>query len=156
MLSNPINSHKHFINSRTDKNIIKRIKYSYNNEVNFNYLHCTQFHRQISFACLTNAYTCIYMKSSQFGAIFRHIRATQMFMDPCGPRHVYALCEHISSLFSMFFLFLFPPKRHYYSLHHRQLYDRFSPSSQHHILLHPPIFSCLVNILLLFVRTISP
>ena len=34
----------------------------------------------------------------------------QMFMDPCGPQHVYALCGHISSLFSMFFFSYFLPK----------------------------------------------
>ena len=52
----------------------------------------------------------IYMKSSRFGAVFRHTRATQMFIDPCGPQHVYAPCGHIFSLFSMFFLSYFFPK----------------------------------------------
>ena len=91
-------------------NIIKRIKYSYNNEIDFNYLHYTQFHRQTSFACLTNAHTYIYTKSMQFGAIFGHTRAMQMFMDPCGPQHVYAPCGHFSLLFSIFFLSYSFPK----------------------------------------------
>ena len=34
----------------------------------------------------------------------------QMFMDPCGPQHVYAPYGHIFSLFSMFFLSYFFPK----------------------------------------------
>ena len=42
------------------------------------------------------------MKSSRFGAIFRHTRVTRMFMDPCGPQHVYAPCGHFSLLFFIF------------------------------------------------------
>ena len=57
------------------------------------------------------------MKSLRFRAIFRYTMATQTFMDPCGPQHVYA--------------------PHYYPLHHRQSYDRFSPSPQHHICFTP-------------------
>ena len=106
--------------------------------------------------CLPNAYTHIYMKCLRFGAIFRHTSVTQTFMDPCGPQPVYALCGHIFSLFSVFFLSYFSLKRHYHSLHYWQSYDRLSPSSQHHVWLHPPIFSCLLHILLLFVRTFSP
>ena len=107
---NPINFQKHFINIRTNKNNIKRIKYSYNNQINFNYLHYIQFHRQTLLACLTNAYTCIYTKSLQFGAILRHTRATRTFMDPCGPQHVYAPCRHFSLLFSMFLFSYFLQK----------------------------------------------
>ena len=44
------------------------------------------------------------MKNLWFGAVLRHTRATQTFMDPCGPQHVYAPCGHFSLLFSMFFL----------------------------------------------------
>ena len=33
-----------------------------------------------------------------------------MFMDPYGPRHVYALYGHFSILFSIFFLSYFSPK----------------------------------------------
>ena len=44
-------------------------------------------------------------------------------MDPYGPQHVYAPYGHILSLFSMFFPFLFLPKRHYHPLHHQQSYD---------------------------------
>ena len=144
------------MNSRTNKNIIKRIKYLYNNEIDFNYLHYIKFHWQTSFTCLTNAYTHIYIKCSWFRAIFRQIRVTRTFMDPCGPWLVYAPCGHISSLFSIFFLSYFFPKRLYHFPYHRQSHDRLSPSSQHHVWLHPPIFSCLLHILLLFVRTISP
>ena len=137
MLSNPINFQKHFINIRTNKNTIKRIKYSHNNQINFNYLHYIQFHRQTLLACLTNAYTCIYMTSLQFGAVLRHTRATRMFMDPRGPRHVYALCGHLSLLFSMFFLPYFFPKDFIiphindnrmtdFSHHHSIIYD-FTP-----------------------------
>ena len=55
----------------------------------------------------------------------------------------------------LFFSYYFP-KRLYYPPYHRQSYDRLSPSSQHHVWLHPPIFSCLLHILLLFIRTFSP
>ena len=90
------------------------------------------------------------MKSLWFGAIFRHTRATRTFMDPYGPQHVYALCGHFFTYYSLSFLSLFLHKRLYHPLHHQQSHDRLSPSSQHHILLHPPY------ILLLFIRTISP
>ena len=73
-------------------------------------------------------------------------------MDP----NMYMRHKDIFPYYSLSFLPLFLHKRLYHFLHHWQLYDRFSPLSQHHILLHPPIFSCLVNILLLFIRTISP
>ena len=87
---------------------------------------------------ITNAYTCTYMKSSWFRAIFWHTRVRQTFMDPYGPWHGYAPYGHIFSLFSMFFLSYFFPKRHYHPLHHGQSYDRLSPSPQHHVWLHPP------------------
>ena len=91
-----------------------------------------------TFACLTNAYTYTQMKSSWFGAVFRHTRATRMFMDPYGPRHVYALYGHFFFYYSLSFLSLFLHKRLYHPLHHQQLHERLSPSSQHHVLLHPP------------------
>ena len=50
----------------------------------------------------------------------------------------------------------FSLKRCSHPLHYQQLHDRLFPSPQHHVCLHPPIFSCLLHILLLFVRTISP
>ena len=78
------------------------------------------------------------MKSSSSGAVFRHTRATRTFMDPCGPRHVYAPYGHFFSYYSLSFLSLFLHKRLYHPLHHRQSHDRLSPSSQHHVLLHPP------------------
>ena len=96
------------------------------------------------------------MKCLWFRAVFRHTIVTRTFMDPCGPQHVYVPCGHFSSLFSIFFLSYFSPKRLYHPPYHWQLHDRLSPSSQHHIWLHPPIFSCLFHILLLFVITISP
>ena len=83
------------------------------------------------------------MKSSSFGAIFRHIMATQMFMDSCGPQHVYALYGHFSLIISYLFFSYYFPKRLYHPLHHRQLHDRLSPSSQHHVLLHPPPYILL-------------
>ena len=58
-------------------------------------------------------------------------------VDPCGPWHVYAPCGHISLLFFMFFLSYSFPKRLYHPLHHRQSHNRLSPSSQHHVWLHP-------------------
>ena len=42
------------------------------------------------------------------------------------------------------FPFLFLPKRLYHPPYHWQSYDRLSPSPQHHVWLHPPIFSCLL------------
>ena len=53
------------------------------------------------------------------------------------------------------FPFLFLSKRHYHSPHPRQSYDRLFSSPQHHVCLHSPIFSYLLHILLLFVRTFS-
>ena len=88
--------------------------------------------------------------------LYSDIRAMWMFMDPCGPQPVYAPCGHIFSLFFIFFLSYFSPKRLYHSPYHRQLHDRLFPSPQQHVCLHPPIFSCLLHTLLLFVRTISP
>ena len=96
------------------------------------------------------------MKSLWFRAVFRHIMAMQTFMDLCGLRHVYAPCGHFSLIIPYLLFSYYSPKRLYYPLHHRQSHDRLSPSSQHHVLLHPPIFSCLLHFLLLFVRTISP
>ena len=129
MLSNSINHHKHFINSRTDKNIIKRTKIFIQQQ---NRLQLSSLHSIPSTNIFHMLYKCIhmhiYMKSSRFGAIFRHTRATQMFIDPCGPQHVYVPCGHIFSLFSMFFLSYFFPKAY-----HQQSYDRLSQSSQHHV-----------------------
>ena len=41
---------------------------------------------------------------------FRHRRAMQMFIDPCGPQHVYAPCGHFSLLFSIFSYLIFSQK----------------------------------------------
>ena len=90
------------------------------------------------------------MKSSWFGAVFRHTRVTQMFMDPCGTRHVYAPYGHFSLIIPYLFFPHFFTRRLYHPLHHQQSHDRLSPLSQHHVLLQPPY------ILLLFIRTISP
>ena len=108
---------------------------------------------------LPNAYTYTHMMCSQCRVIFRHIRAMQTFMDPYGPQPIYAPYGHIFPLFFIFFIFFlscFFPKRHYHSPHHQKSYDRLFPSPQHHVCLHPPIFSYLLHILLLFVRTFSP
>ena len=48
------------------------------------------------------------------------------------------------SYYFLSFLSLFLHKRLYHPLHHRQLHERLSPSSQHHILLHPLIYSPVV------------
>ena len=101
------------------------------------YIHYTKFHQQTSFICIINAYTHIHTKCLQFGAIFRHTMATWMFMDPCGPWHVYAPCGHFSLLFSIFFLSHFSPKRLYHPPYHRQSHDRLFPSPQHHVCLPP-------------------
>ena len=85
------------------------------------------------------------MKSLRCRAVFRHIRATQTFMDPYGPQPVYALCRHIFSLFFLFFLSYFSLKGHYHSLHYWKSYDRLSPSSQHHVCLHPPYILLIVT-----------
>ena len=69
---------------------------------------------------------------------------------------VYAPCGHISSLFSIFFLSYFFPKRHYNShIINNHMTDFFHHHSIMYVFI-PPIFSCLLHILLLFVRTISP
>ena len=40
--------------------------------------------------------------------------------------------------YSLYFTILFFPKRHYHPPYHWQSHDRLSPSSQHHVWLHPP------------------
>ena len=157
MLSNPNNSHKHSINPRTNKNIIKRIKYWYNIEINFNQLCYTKCHQQIPFTCLPNACMHTHTKCSWCRAIFRWIRVTQTIMDPYGPWALYTPYGHISlNILHVFPLFLFP-KRHYHFPHHRQLHDRlFHHHSIMYICPHPPIFSYMLYILLLFVKTFSP
>ena len=48
------------------------------------------------------------MKSLSSGAIFRYTRVTRTFMDPCGPRHVYALYGHFSLIIPyLFFPYFF-------------------------------------------------
>ena len=157
MLSNPINSQNIFKRIRTNKNIIKKgIKYSYNIEINSNCLHYTLFHRQTSFTCLTNAYTYTQMKSLWFRAVFRHTRATRTFMDPCGLRHVYAPCGHFSLIIPYLFFPYFFPKDFIipYIIDNRMIDSLHYHSNLYYFT--TPIFSCLVNILLLFIRTISP
>ena len=41
-------------------------------------------------------------------------------------------------LFLIFSFLITSKKRLYHPLHHQQSHDRLSPSSQHHVLLHPP------------------
>ena len=72
------------------------------------------------------------MKSLSPGAIFRHRRAMQTFMDHCGPQHVYVPYGHFSLIIPYLFLSLFLHKRLYHPLHHRQSHERLSPSLQHH------------------------
>ena len=101
---------------------------------------------------------CIYtdkMKSSRFGAVFRHTRATQTFMDPCGSWHVYAPCGHLSLLLSIFFPYFFLKD---FIIPHI-IDNRMIDFPHHHSIIYDftsPIFSCLLHILLLFVRTSSP
>ena len=55
-------------------------------------------------------------------------------VDPNYMRHVDIFSHYSLCLFLSYFL----PKRLYHSPNHQQLHDRLSPSSQHHVWLHPP------------------
>ena len=104
-------------------------------------------------------YKCIYILTNEEFMIQSRIQAYKGDANVYGPLwtwHVYAPCGHFSLIISYLFFSYYFPKRLYHPLHYRQSHDRLSPSSQHHLSLHPPIFSCLVNILLLFIRTFSP
>ena len=82
-----------------------------------------------------------------------HIQAYKGNMNVYGPLWTLTCICAVWTFFpyySLSFLSLFLQKRLYHPLHHRQSHERLSPSSQHHVLLHPPY------ILLLFIRTISP
>ena len=58
------------------------------------------------------SHKCIHTHIYEEFMIQSHIQAYkgEMFMDPCGPQHVYVPYGHIFSLFSMFFLSYFFPK----------------------------------------------
>ena len=105
------------------------------------------------------SHKCIHMHIYEEFMIQSHIKAYKGDTNIYGPLWTPTCICTMWTYFLIIlyvFPFLFSPKRHYHPLHHRQLHDRLSPSSQHHVWLYPPIFSCLLHILLLFVRTISP
>ena len=102
---------------------------------------------------------CIYTHTHEVFAIWSHIQAYK------GNTNIYRPLWTMTCICAMWtyfliILYIFPilffPKRHYHPPYHWQSHDRLSPSSQHHVWLHPPIFSCLFHILLLFVKTFSP
>ena len=97
------------------------------NSISKHLSHASQMH--------THAYIWRVCDSEPYSGIQR---ATQTFVDPYGPQHVYAPCGHIFLLFSMFFFSYFLPKSHYHHpLYHWQSYDRLSTLPQHHVWLHP-------------------
>ena len=96
------------------------------------------------------------MKSSWFGAVFRHTRVRWTFMDPWGPRYVYVLYGHFSLIIPYLFFPYFFTKDFIIPY---VINNHMRDSPHHHSIMYyftPPIFACLVNILLLFIRTISP
>ena len=66
------------------------------NSINKHLFHASQMH--------THAYIWRVRDSEPYSGI------QGTFMDPYGPQHVYALCGHLSLLFSIFFLSYFFPK----------------------------------------------
>ena len=103
---------------------------------------------------------CIYSLTHEVFTMQSCIQAYKGNMDVYGPLWTPSSICAIWTYFSLNILYVFPLlfllKRHYHSPFHQQLYDRLFPSPQHHVCLHPPIFSCMLHILLLFVWTISP
>ena len=153
MLSNPINFHKYFINSRTNKNIIKKNKIFTQQR---NRLQSSSLHSIPSTNIFCIPHKCIHMYIHEEFAIRSHIQAYKGDVNVYGPLWT-PTCICAMWTYFLIILYVFSSlKRLYHPLHHRQSHDRLSPSPQHHVWLHPPIFSCLVNILLLFVRTFSP
>ena len=104
-------------------------------------------------------YKCIYILTNEEFVIRSHIQAYKGDANVYGPLWtltcICAMWTFFLIIPYLFFSYYFP-KRLYHPLHYWQSHDRLSPSSQHHVSLHPPIFSCLVNILLLFIKTFSP
>ena len=102
---------------------------------------------------------CMYTHAHKVFVIWNHIQAYKGDTNVYGPLWT-PTCICTVWTYFLIILYIFPilffPKRHYHPPYYRQSHDRLSPSSQHHVWLHPPIFSCLFHILLLFVRTISP
>ena len=92
------------------------------------------YHFITLFACCTNAYTHIYIKSLQCGAVFWPLQATWIFMDTYGPWPVYVPDGPICLFFSRFFFIILIPKdiitypHHWHNMmdlyyHHRIMYD---------------------------------
>ena len=112
---------------------------------------------------LTNTFhmptKCIYVHTHEEFTMQTHIQAYKGNTNVYGPlwtlTHICTIWTYFSYYSLCSFSLIFP-KRHYHSPYHRQSHDRLFPSPQHHVCLHPPIFSCLLHILLLFLRTISP
>ena len=96
---------------------------------------------------------CIYIHTNEEFMVWSCIQAYKGDANIYGPLWTLTCICAMWTFFpyySLSFLSLFLHKRLHHPPHHRQSHDRLSPSSQHHVLLHPPY------ILLLFIRTISP
>ena len=86
-------------------------------------------------------YKCIYMHIYEEFKVQSHIQVFKGNMNIYGPLWILTcICAVWTHFFIIpyAFLFLHLPKRLYHSTYHRHLHDRFSPSSQHHVWLHPP------------------
>ena len=100
-------------------------------------------------------YICAYTSSvynlEPYSGIQRQRECLWTLVDP----DLYMRRVDIFPHYSLYFSFLIFPQRKL-SLPISLSHDRLFPSPQHHVCLYPPIFSCWLHILLLFVRTISP
>ena len=84
---------------------------------------------------------CIYTHINEEFTIRSRIQAYKGNANIYGPLWTpTCICAVQTSFLIILYIFpsLFLPKRLYHSPYHRQSYDRLSPSSQHHVLLHPP------------------
>ena len=84
---------------------------------------------------------CIYTHTNKEFIIQSCIKAHKGDINVYGPLWT-TTCIWVVWTFFLIILYVFPflflPKRHYHPPDHRQLYDRLSPSPQHHVWLHPP------------------
>ena len=138
MLSNPINFHKYFINSRTHKNIIKKNKIFTQQR---NRLQSSSLHSIPLTNILRIPHKCIHIDIHEEFAIRSHIQAYKGDANIYGPLWTLTSICAVWTYF-LIILYVFPliffPKRLYHPLHHRQSHDRLSPSPQHHVWLHLP------------------
>ena len=119
------------------------MKYSYNNKINFNYLHYTQCHQQTPFACLLNAYTCIYTKSLRSRAVFRHTRAMQTLWTLVNP-NMYMCRVDIFSHYSLYFSYLIFPQKDFIIPH--IIHNRMTDFLHHHNIMYDftPLYSPII------------